>query len=61
MKNQNEIEDATGNAKNSPENDCDDCRKPTCHSRIHVRDMISERGSVTLCRYCRNQFVEVGS
>ena len=39
----------------------DACRTPSCHSRIHVRDVITERGSVTLCRYCRKQFWGVSS
>lgn len=39
----------------------DACRTKTCPSRIHVRDMISERGIATLCRDCRQQLAEVGA
>lgn len=39
----------------------DACRRPSCHSRIHVRDVITEQGSVTLCRYCRKHLLGASS
>lgn len=50
-----------GRDENDHEERGDTYRTPSCHSRIHVRDVISERGSVTLCRHCQTQFLGVSS
>lgn len=47
--------------QNEYEERSDACRTPSCHSRIHVRDVVTERGSVTLCRRCRKQFWGISS
>lgn len=50
----------SGRSKSS-ELTSDRCRAPSCHSRIHVRDVLTERGTVTLCRMCRKTYFEVSS
>lgn len=39
----------------------DMCRTRSCHSRVHVREVITRNGSVTLCRHCRKQYFGVSS
>lgn len=40
----------------------DTCRRDRCGSTIDVRHVLTERGTVTLCRLCRNEhFRGVGS
>lgn len=56
MNEYNDTDATTDHAKNSPENDCDACRTPSCHAQISVQVIITADGSVTLCHDCRQQF-----
>ena len=37
------------------------CRKPSCHSRLQVREILTKSGSVTLCRPCRKLYMGVSA